>query len=225
MKRILLILTICSVLTACPDKTDYNGAWSRKNSSQSPQGVRLYSPVKITPQHGTAVDTGLSDVFRIAEAEPNNYRGFMTHGSYTVAFWPRSSKCDNPAIYRQYKSANQWDGTVFDKDPRPGKVGLCFAGVMFRLNVGQGNLIGAPGMLVVDDIPTIRTVTRYEAEHNILLECDRDRYNSTIGADHVHPIMGDGPSGSFSGYHLTGEEFKDLEGFGEVKDAYVLLTK
>lgn len=199
MKKIILMLLIAAgglTLAGCPfqkDSTEYRGRASLKHSAVSPKGVRIYSLREIDPAIPFSIDAGLDKAFAIASAAPNNYEGFSTHSSYTVYLWPRSSKCLNPAIYQFWDRTTVYDQTEFDKDPRPGKTGLCFAGIQrFQGSASQPtNPNIRPGMLIVDDRATAETITWYEAEHNILIQCDYQRWIATMNL-HDHPILGNG---------------------------------
>jgi hypothetical protein len=183
MKNVIILL-FCSVLilAGCPKRGEYVGVVSSKNKGVSPKGAQIFSPNSISSQ-GLPIDAGLDETFRIAASSPNNYSGIPTHSSYSVYLWPRDRRCEAAAIYRQFQSNNQYDGTEYDKDPRPGKVALCFAGM----------LLGLPGypsaILVVDDAGAMKNATAYEAEHAVLYHSDRPRFHRTIGADHVHPLL------------------------------------
>lgn len=189
----LTFLSLVLLLTGCPDEadsTDYKGTPNQQFQARSPKGVLVRSATPISAATLTAIDKGLDTAFRIAEAAPNNYSGFRKHAAYTVWLWPRSPKCENPAIYRQFETnSNGYDGTPYDKDPRKDKVGLCFAGISKPLGIG-GSPNVQPQMTIVDDAGTIETVTQYEAEHNLLFEVDVTRYAATIRNDHFHPILG-----------------------------------
>lgn len=206
MKYILLTLTICSFLflTGCPfgktDPTDFKGTPSQKVQAATAKGVSVRSGTAIPATTLEAIDRGLDKAFSIAESAPNNYSGFRRHATYTVWLWPRSTakltngkpKCEQPSIYRFFNTnTSGFDGTQYDKDPRPGKVGLCFAGISKPQGFG-GTPDVRPQMIIVDDAATIETVTWYEAEHSLLFELDVNRYAATIGNDHVHPILGEG---------------------------------
>ncbi|MEQ1763215.1 MAG: hypothetical protein ABL984_08735 [Pyrinomonadaceae bacterium] len=235
MKNILLICITCSlfVLTGCPDSTDLKGTMSNKYQTHSPKGVSVRSKNKITPQHLTKIDAGLDKAFRIAEAAPHNYAKFTRHGSYTIWLWPRSPKCEQAAVYRFYAtaggSAAVYDQGPYDKDPRPDKVGLCFAGIQRAPGIGSDI---APGMLLVDDLGVLETVTWYEAEHNIVQQEDLAKWFDTIGANHFHPILGEErpaslPTGSFAGITFESPESVDVDGFKVEKGdlLHVLITK
>lgn len=194
--KIYFFIAAVLILTACPfDKNDpeYTGHLSCKYSAHSQKGAMVCSGEKIAASISAAVDLGLDRAFWIASQPPNNYSGFQRHSTYTIwLFPPNREKCINPAVYRLFRGANVYDQGPFDKDPRPGYTGLCFAGFMLRGNVSPAIPTGTPGMLIVDDPATVERVTWFEAEHNILLEVDGPRYQATADL-HNHPIMGYGP--------------------------------
>lgn len=197
---LMIVLVVCATAFKCGGSNDggddpglFTGKLAQDNKAASPKGVTVYAKNKITPEQLAAIDKGLDKGFYIAESEPNNYKGFMRHSSYTVWLGIRSNKCTNPAmVTAAYQSA--WDQhPIYDKDPRPGHTLLCFAGMMIRPGLsGSPNGTGTPGMLVVGDISTLENVVWFESEHNTLFECDRPLYSQTFG-QHNHPILGYGP--------------------------------
>lgn len=193
--KLVIVFAAVLIAAACPSSGDpeFTGRLSSKHSVKSPKGVTINSGLEIPSAIPPAADRGLDKVFSIAEAPPNNYHNFKRHSHYTIWLFPRNrEKCQQAAVYRFYDRTTVYDQGPFDKDPRPGKTGLCFAGFMLRQNIGPAGPLGDPGMLIVDDAQTVETVVWYEAEHNILLESDGPRYALTADL-HDHPILGYGP--------------------------------
>lgn len=193
--KLLIILTVSFAFSACPfgGYPDYRGAMSNKHQATSPAGAQLRSLREIDERAGAAIDAGIRKAARIAKEAPNNYTRFKAEPSnYMVWLWPRDAKrCQQPAIYQFFPRTNVYDQTEYDKDPRPGKVGLCFAGMAkwTGRTIDPDDIV--PGMLIVDDAATWETIAWFEAEHSILAQADADRYNATLGM-HSHPIMGEG---------------------------------
>lgn len=189
----ILIGTIVAVLasSACDDKDGvFTGGASNKYQATTAKSVRVKSGQKLNAGIFARIDAGLDRLFEIAESKPNNYQVDNKHNAYDVWLFPRSLKCDNPAIITSIYAA-EWDQHPdFDKDKRPGKTLICFAGMMFRGGNGTPQQT-TPGMLVVDDAGVMETIVRYEGEHNVLLEEDYPRFLETIGP-HQHPLLGDG---------------------------------
>ncbi|QYO67503.1 hypothetical protein [Leptolyngbya sp. 7M] len=151
----------------------------------------MLSNSRIDPSLLAPIDAGLTKAFNIARAAPNNYLNVQTHTQFTVGLWPRSGKCINPGFLIR-ADGSPWDGTEFDKDPKPNKVLLCIAGIAGQYGANSGgDPTGTYGMLVVDDLSIMDTIIWFEAEHEILLGVDLNRWLATAGV-HSHPIMGYG---------------------------------
>jgi hypothetical protein len=170
------------------DWSQYRGKLPEKYQATTPKGVKVASSTKITAEHLRKIDAGLDLAFQVAETL-ERYTGFQRHTGYKVWLFPRSGKCEQAGIYQDTSHGGDWDQTEYDKNPEPGKVGICYAGKMVRQGGYGTGSIGLPGMVVVDDLATLETVVCYEAEHNILLECDMPRYERTMNV-HYHPIFG-----------------------------------
>jgi hypothetical protein len=228
MKRFICFALLLCGLAGCggnsgsgsgsnvPDPS-FTGALHCQKQVTSPKGVTICSASSIGASVPQIADQQLDDLFRIAEAAPNNYHAcpdgfwhqevpcFSTHGTYHVWLVPRASVCVNPGFSEIVTSAAWPDGydetytddpaNHWDKDPTPGRTLLCVAGM---LEAGGGHMAGiaAPGMGVVDAIDQM-PIVRYEGEHNLLAQVDQARYAATqyhYGANGGHPILGDGPT-------------------------------
>lgn len=195
-----------------PDPT-YTGSLSDKYAVTSPKGVVIHSGTSIAANVPQIVDQQLDDLFRIAQAPPNNYKPcpggtyddpnancFSTYATYHVWLVPRAPQCETPGFTVLQDSAPWPDGydndpNGWDKDPRPGHTLLCVAGFM-ATGGSQMKGLQAPGMAVVDAIDQM-PIIRYEGEHNLLAQADPNRYGATqfhTGTNGGHPILGNGPA-------------------------------
>lgn len=192
MKHLLfatLIAAVILVAASCAGDDVFDGSWTNKNQAKTPKGATVYGPEPATPEKLRAIDAGLDRAFDIA-SRVYNYKGFQRHQDYTITLLKASDRCQDPGFI-QRADGSPYDGTPWDKDPAPGKVLICAAGETVRYGADETSP-GAPGMLLVDDLGTLELVTRYEAEHNILLEVDRPKYAAT--QYHItggHPILPD----------------------------------
>lgn len=193
MKKYLLILMMFAGF-GC-SKTDYSRYenLSSKVESRTAKGVTVFSYKEVSPQLKQRIDAGLDELFDIAENPPYSYAekwnritgtyGFSRHGNYTAWILERSPKCENAAFLMTYQGS-QYDQTEFDKDNRVGHVALCAAGAMRRRNI-----TGA-GIVITDDLSTAADVSRYEGEHNLLLEVDPVKFTETqYHQNSSHPII------------------------------------
>ena len=152
-------------------------------------GVRVLSATPIDESLFASIDAGLSDVRERAAHPPNNYTNIPTHGQFSVGLWPRSNKCINPGFTTRLPDGNPWDGTEYDKDPEPGKVLLCVAGLAPAYGNSQGGIpTGTYGVLVVNDAGIMRQITDFEAEHELLYALDINKWMATAGV-HAHPLI------------------------------------
>ena len=185
---VLMFLTLAAV--GCgDDKGVFHGEIYEKHRTITAKGVQVRSGQEIPTALLPEIDAGLDDLFRIAAGPPNGYAGFSTHANYTVWLMPRSPKCVNPSFLID-ASHTVYEGSEWDKNPDPEICELCVAGMLIL----NGTL---PGMMVADDLGQMRTIVRYEGEHNLLLEVDRERFAATqyhIGPNSGHPILGEGES-------------------------------
>jgi hypothetical protein len=199
-----------------PDPS-FTGALPCQKQVKSPKGVTICSANAIGADVPNIADQQLDDLFRIAQAAPNNYHAcldgiwhqevpcFSTHGTYHVWLLKPADVCVSPGfseIVYSEPSPNGYDETYtddsanhWDKDPRTGHTLLCAAGMM---ETGGGQMKGLewPGMAVVDAVDKM-PIIRYEGEHNLLAQVDPDRFVATqyhYGTNGGHPILGDGPT-------------------------------
>lgn len=153
-------------------------------SEISPRGVTVRSSSPIEKDLLPIIDAQLESLFRIAEVK--GYRSFDVHPSYGIRIEPRDARCDEISfmITREVPAGTQYDGTEFDNDPRPGFVAVCAAG-QFQQSDGLIRVTAAG----------IRSsaIVRYEGEHKLLYQVDRQLYEATKihGTGEGHPILGD----------------------------------
>lgn len=200
MKKILITLfLLCIVATGfkcnkgtpgIPEKDIFKGKLSNDKLFTTAAGATIASARDINPDFGPLVDGGLSDLFRIAAAPPNNYDvSSMSARLYRVWLIRRSTHCENPAFL--VDATPYYEGSEWDKDPSPERSLICAAG----MTIMQGNPITGAGMVITDDMGIMRTIVRYEGEHSLLFYLDAARYEATKYHDQGsgHPILGDGP--------------------------------
>lgn len=212
----LFLLASCKAGDIIPVSEDtgvYKGKMYEDHTMSTPKGATIAAKFSIRPELGPLVDEGIADLNRIASAPPNNYNvSDMPANIYRVWLFPRSPKCENPAFLVD-GTGSPYEGSEWDKDPSPNRCLLCAAGMMVLQQSG------APGMLITDDPGIMRTIVRYEGEHNVLYRKDLPRYAATQyhGAGQGHPILGEG-----EGNLVQGPTYKHAS----VGDAScVLLTK
>lgn len=145
----------------------------------------------INPALFPLIDEGLTNVRNRAAGPPNYYQNIPVPPQFTVGLFPRSDKCQDPGFTTRLPDGNEWDGTIYDKDPRPSKVLLCVAGLAPAYAESQGGVTNpafAYGMLVVNDAGIMRQIVDFEAEHEILFCCDISKWWATAGV-HAHPLI------------------------------------
>ncbi|MDQ3129999.1 MAG: hypothetical protein M3Q99_04465 [Acidobacteriota bacterium] len=147
----------------------------------SPKGARIYAVNRPSAKMLNAIDTGLENLFVIAEK--NDYRRRLNFSDYTI-FIAKADRTQDSQ--RQYSpdiaiGAAQYAGSVYD----------------------QGGYIYAAGLVVAlspcafviaehtKNFERVSNVVRYEGEHLVLYHNNRRLYNQT--ADHSqggsHPIL------------------------------------
>lgn len=156
------------------------------NQLTTPQGATVFSGSAINAELLPLIDAGINRLNQIASAEPNNYTNLAAPSAYKIYLFPRSPRCENAAFLVESQSSPEYDNGEWDKNPAPGKVALCAAGMVVGTNDNS--------MLVVDDVGTMPTIVRFEGEHLALFHVDRPRYEATKfhTATSYHPILGDG---------------------------------
>jgi hypothetical protein len=164
------------------DQSEFKGKLPNNYKRNSPKGVLVYSEQVITDDQLVTIDAGLDATFRLAERE---YPGktFSRHSAYVIYLWPPSKHCTDPSIYQVFNVGPPYDQGEYDKDPRVGKAGICYAGRMIRTNGVS------PGAIVSSDPTILFNAVAFECEHNVLREVDMPRYSET-SALHNHPIFG-----------------------------------
>lgn len=149
--------------------------------SESPKGARIYSVTRPSSQMLNAIDTGLNDLFNIAQK--NGYSRKLNYSDYTIFIGKADRTKDSQGNYSPdiAVGAAQYAGTDYD----------------------QGGYIYAAGMVIgynpnafliaehTKNLQRVSEVVRYEGEHLVLYHNDRRRYQQT--ADHSqgggHPIL------------------------------------
>ena len=189
-----VFFSVCLLAFACggKDSGTFEGTLPQKTHATTQKGVEVFSQSNINAANLPLIDAGLDKAFFIAANPPNNYIGFNTHPSYTVWLFPRSNQCENPGFLLS-ADGSVYEGSIYDKNPDPAHCDLCVAGMQIRPGASMEN-IGSPGMVVVDDLGIMLAIIRFESEHNILIETDRERYAATqyhVGTGGGHPIMPD----------------------------------
>lgn len=171
------LITFCVFLAACSGNGQPSGY-----SAMTPKGAVVTSASPIAADLLTEVDRQLDDLFRIAAA--NGKSSFTLHPTYRISIEPRDFRCDSISflIAQNVTPGTNYDGSEYDHDPRPGIVAMCVAG---RFTESDGLIrVTAEG---------IRTapVVRYEGEHKLLRQVDRDLYLKTLvhAAGTGHPIL------------------------------------
>lgn len=221
----LLILTFVATGFKCDknggeDDGVYNGTTYNTHQIKSPQQATLSAKFQPQVSWGPLVDQGIANLNRIASAPPNNYDvSDMPASRYTVYYFPRSSKCENPAFLVN-ATGTSYEGSQWDKDPSPKRCIVCAAGLTFMVGYPIPH---SPGMVITDDVGIMSTIVWFEGEHGFLWFKDPDRYNATAYHDenNGHPIMGYGPPelvAKLEGLKANGYKFVTIESPVDVTD-------
>lgn len=154
-----------------------------KNKKNAPASTTTPKGVLVIGHPGTAtlteIDRQLDRLFEIASAQ--GYSGFTRHEGYTVEILPIDSRCQQAAFVLD---APEYDGTAFDMDPRPGYSVICAAGRFLpdsrRIQATEAGILTSQ-------------IVRYEGEHRLLFEVDKERYERTKfhTPENPHPLLGD----------------------------------
>lgn len=177
-----------TLFQGCPfkkgmDKSDWwTGFYTTKNAKKTPRGATVYSYENVTPANLEKVDDGLARVFDIA-SRVYGYKNGLNYSDYRIILFKRSKLCTTAAGFAV--NAPDYDGTEYDKDPRPGFGVVCAAGLSAEFE--------SPLAVIVQDDPTILLATRFEGEHLILYVNDRWKWQETLfhGNGSGHPILPD----------------------------------
>lgn len=150
-------------------------------SLTTPKGARIYAINRPSVKMLNAIDSGLEELFAIAEK--NNYRRKLNFSDYSI-YIARADRTQNSQ--REYSpdisiGASQYAGTVYDQGGY-----IYAAGLVVALN---------PCAFVIAEhtkhFERVSNVVRYEGEHLVLYHNNRRLYNQT--ADHSqggsHPIL------------------------------------
>lgn len=182
--RIIFVITLLLFASAfdCSKKAErgeFRGSFSTKENIQTPKGASVggYTmPEGVILQRA---DEGLTELFRLSRQYDYTYG--LYYGFWQVWLFETSTKCIAPG-FTVRADGSPWDNLPppndFDKDPRPGKVLLCVAGMT----------VGDSAMLVANHESHMANIVRFEGEHLVLLHNDRPKYEATAGV-HAHPLI------------------------------------
>lgn len=176
----LLILLNAGCPFRSSGKSEYTGSYSTKHSARTNGGTQVYSKEKIDTSLLPLIYQGLYTLAYTTELE--GYQP-MDMSEFIVALFATDKRCQNPGFVIR-ADGSPWDGTEYDKDPRPGKVLICAAGLHPGSNV----------MVVAAARSHMHIITQFEGEHIVLLNRDLERWQATMGV-HAHPIFRQSPDG------------------------------
>lgn len=151
------------------------------NFATTPEGARIYSTNRASPQMLAAIDQGLKDLFAVA-AKYKYYKQ-TNYSDYTIFIGKPDRTKDYQGKYSPDISigAAQYAGTVYDKGGYIYVAGMVLAYKPCAFLIGEHT----------KDFARVSNVVRFEGEHLILYHNDRKRYDET--ADHSkgggHPIL------------------------------------
>lgn len=196
--KILLFLLIavvslsafkCNKSSGGYDKSDWwTGSFSTKNPKRTPNGATVYSYETVTAENLKNIDEGLNRVFDIS-SRVYGYQNGLNFSDYKIILFKRSALCTGTAIGFAVRADN-YDGSEYDKDPRPGYGVVCAAGLSAEFD--------QPLAVIVQDDSMIALATRFEGEHLILYKNDIQKWGETL--THTtggHPLLPD-TDGSFA---------------------------
>ncbi|CAN5356745.1 hypothetical protein BH10ACI1_BH10ACI1_25320 [soil metagenome] len=149
--------------------------------TQTSKGARIYAVNQPNAAMLTAIDEGLTELFKVAKK--NGYRSRLNYSDYTIFIAKADRTKDSSKNYSPdiAVAAGQYAGSIYD----------------------QGGFIYAAGMVLAynpcsfviaehtKQFNRVSDVVRFEGEHIVLYHNDRQRYRET--ADHSqgggHPIL------------------------------------
>ncbi len=149
----------------------------------TPEGVTVYSVTPVSREMLDAIDSGLAELFEISRGPKHRFRKSLRFTDYTV-FVGRADR--TKAQSGEYSpdiavGAAQYAGTKYDKG------GYIYAAGMVVSARSNAFLIADHSK----DFERVSRVVRYEGEHIVLYQNDRDEYLRTM--DHSkgggHPIL------------------------------------
>lgn len=151
----------------------------------TPKGVEVISAYPIDTDLLIKIDADLDRLFDIARRK--GYSNFSTHQDYRIEIVETDPRCADGisfSIIKAVSPGTNYDGTDYDKDPRPGFIAICAAGEFDPKTLTIR--VTLPGIATSD-------IVRYEGEHRLLFEADRQLYEVTKyhGEGPGHPILGD----------------------------------
>lgn len=172
----------------------WTGQYSTKNPKRTPNGTTVYSFETVTPQNLQNIDEGLARVFDIS-SRVYGYQNGLNFSDYKIVLFKRSALCTGTAVGFAVRADN-YDGSEYDKDPRPGYGVVCAAGLSAEFE--------QPLAVVVQDDSMIALATRFEGEHLILYKNDRQKWGETVThSTGGHPLLPD-TDGSLTDDSLRG---------------------
>lgn len=190
--KILLLLTVLFLLiqtSSAQSRTDRILIAEAKRvtgdsfpvSVETPKGARVYAVSQPSAKTLDAIDTGLTDLFKVAKK--HNYRNRLNYSDYTIFIGKADRTKDSSKQYSPdiAVAAKQYAGSVYDQG------GFIYAAGMILANNPCAFVIAEH----TKDFQRISNVVRYEGEHLVLYHNDRKKYKETM--DHSqgggHPIL------------------------------------
>ncbi len=150
-------------------------------TAKSKKGVKIFARTKVDQKMLDAIDSGLTDLFIIAEN--HKFKSRIKHSDYNIFIAKADRKIDSSKNYSPdiAVSAAQYAGSDYDQG------GFIYAAGMV--------LAYAPSAFIIaeheKDYQRVSDVVRFEGEHIILYHNDRKLHYKT--ADHSkgggHPIL------------------------------------
>jgi len=151
-------------------------------TARTPMGANVYAVNRPTARVLRAIDTGLGELFAVANR--HNYRRRLNYSDYSIYIAKPDRTKDSQGQYSSDFAVNAGGG---------------YAGSVYD----QGGFVYAAGMVIANDpcsfiiaehtrdFGRVSNTVRYEGEHIVLFHNDRRKYAAT--ADHSrgggHPIL------------------------------------
>ena len=188
MKILIFILSLVIVFTISCGGNGSNPTPSNPNLpppntglAKTPQGINLKLTVPLDEHLQTELDSSLTKLF--SDVSARNYSRMLLHSDYTITI--KSDCIDRNGIMAWLQRLDSYDGTDFDQDPREG-IGMIYVPEQVTLSPNR-----APEFIIcMDNVATMRSTSRYGAEHIILYYNDRTEYTRTaIHTTTGHPII------------------------------------
>jgi hypothetical protein len=187
---ILAVIFLAFVaMSGCKKKKSDNGTQLTVYSTtqeRTANGALVASALGESSELKQAIDESLTNVF--ADAAALGYSNKLSHSDYII--YVLDDCIPSPVNHTpSFKlRADEYDGTVFDQDPRPG-----FGYILASEFVIQDGTPPTPTTeyVVCNDLENIRDSARYGAEHIILYNNNLPEYDRTKfhGNGVNHPII------------------------------------